>query len=148
MSKREGGEYSLKQILKKIDWLTVGKVTLVVVLTLAPLAVSYAQSSPLSRYFPCDPNSGQSCKEYDVNSFIRFVINVALSLVFGIAVLMLIVGGFIYMTAGGNGEAADKGRKTVVNALIGIIIVVLSWVVVAAVANFLPRAGGTSGGTP
>ena len=138
----------LKQILKKIDWLTVTKITFVIALTLAPVAFSFAQTSPLAKFFPCDSNSGQACRDFDLNSFIRFVINVALSLVFGIAVLMLIIGGFLYMTAGGNTEQAQKGQKTVVNALIGIVIVVLSYVVVAAVSNFLARAGTSSSATP
>lgn len=129
-----GGERVLKQTLQKINWLGVAQVVLVFVIAIAPL-FAHAQ---LNRSLPCDPSSGLNCNAgTTVNSLISTVINWALGIAFGIAVLFLIIGGFWFITAGGNEEQSGKGRKTVVNALIGIVIVVLSYVIVSVVANFV-----------
>lgn len=46
-----------------------------------------------------------------------------------IAVIYLVVSGIQYMTAGGNAEAATKARQGIINALIGIVIVVFAFVI-------------------
>lgn len=64
------------------------------------------------------------------------VISVALVLIGVIAVIYLIYGGIIYVTAGGDSDKAGKGRIAITNAIIGIIIVAASFVIYNAVANF------------
>jgi len=53
-----------------------------------------------------------------------------------IAVIYLIYGGILYITAGGDAEKATKGRTAVINAVIGIIIILLALVIVNWVSNF------------
>jgi hypothetical protein len=72
-----------------------------------------------------------------VNDLAKKIINVALSITTGIAVVFLIIGGFWYITSAGNEEQAEKGRKTVVNSIIGIIIIVLSYVIAQVVINLV-----------
>jgi type IV secretory pathway VirB2 component (pilin) len=47
-----------------------------------------------------------------------------------IAVVYLIYGGILYITAGGDAEKAKSGRTAVVNAIIGIVIILLALVIV------------------
>lgn len=54
-----------------------------------------------------------------------------------VAVVFVIIGGYRVMTAQGNETQATDGRKTLINALIGLVIIVLSYVIVQAVINFL-----------
>jgi hypothetical protein len=54
-----------------------------------------------------------------------------------VAVIFVIIGGYKYMTAGGNEESATKGRKTMTQAIIGLVIVILAYVIITAVTNFL-----------
>jgi hypothetical protein len=54
-----------------------------------------------------------------------------------IAVLFLIIGGYYYLTARGNEEQATKGRQTLIYALLGLSIVILSYVIVTAITNQL-----------
>lgn len=54
-----------------------------------------------------------------------------------VAVIMIIIGGYLYMTARGNDAQATSGRKTLVNAIIGLAIVILSYIIVQAVYSFL-----------
>lgn len=39
-----------------------------------------------------------------------------------LCVVMLIVSGFLYMTSGGNEDKVSKATKTLVNAIIGLVI--------------------------
>lgn len=110
------------------------------VLIFAPLFVD----AQLSRNFQCDPNSGLRCEDTTVNGFIRLVINWLLGIAFGVAVLFLIVGGFWYITAAGNEEQAEKGKSSVINAIIGIVIIVLSYVIINVVTNLITRNNGTT----
>ncbi len=52
-----------------------------------------------------------------------------------IAFFYVIYGGFMYLTAGPDPSGAEKGRKTIFNALIGIIIISISYALVTFVAS-------------
>jgi hypothetical protein len=65
------------------------------------------------------------------------------SLIAGItAFTFLIVAGFQYLTAGGNADNAKKGAQGILNAVIGMIIISLSYTIFRAIANYI------NGGTP
>ena len=44
-----------------------------------------------------------------------------------VAVLSLIYGGVLYITSAGEAEKAERGKKTITGAIIGIIIIMLSY---------------------
>jgi len=54
-----------------------------------------------------------------------------------IATIIIIIGGFQWMSSGGNQEKIDKAKKLMINGLIGLIIVVLaysiSWFIIRAI---------------
>ncbi len=58
-------------------------------------------------------------------------------------VIMFIVGGLQYVTSLGNDEKMKAGKKTLTSALIGILIVSLSYVIVKIFALFI--SGGSGG---
>jgi beta-lactamase regulating signal transducer with metallopeptidase domain len=57
--------------------------------------------------------------------------------VFGgaIAVIMIIVGGFRYITSAGSPEATKSARNTIVYALIGLVIIATAQIIVHFVIN-------------
>ena len=66
----------------------------------------------------------------DEQGLITKVINF-LSLVVGVvAVVMIIVGGFKYITSGGDSGNVTGAKNTILYAIIGIIIVVLAQVII------------------
>lgn len=140
------GVNSLKQMLKKVNWLVVAQMVVVMALALSPLFLGGASDAhaQLNRNFPCDASTGLRCNETSIPQIFRTIINWALGIAFGIAVIFLIIGGFRYITAGGNEESVAKGKSSVINALIGIVIIVLSYVIVNVVANLV--TGNTSVG--
>ncbi|MCX6809195.1 MAG: hypothetical protein NTZ65_00335 [Candidatus Berkelbacteria bacterium] len=76
-----------------------------------------------------------------LSSLIGTVVTFALVIVGVIAVIYLIFGGITYVTAGGDAEKAGKGRQTITNAIIGIVIII------AALAIFNAVVGGAETGT-
>lgn len=54
-----------------------------------------------------------------------------------IAVLMLIIGGWYLLTAGGNDEGLKKGKESIRNAIIGIVVITLSYAVVYTLTSGL-----------
>ncbi len=87
---------------------------------------------------------GQNCTTVGVNGLIQLVIGWLLGIAFGIAVLFLIVGGFWYITSAGNEETAEKGKNTAINAIIGIVIIVLSYVIINVVSGLVSTNTGTA----
>ena len=53
-----------------------------------------------------------------------------------IAVLMIIIGGFKYITAAGNDEQATQAKTTLQWAVIGVIVIILAYVITKATAAF------------
>lgn len=55
------------------------------------------------------------------------VINWILGILALIAVVMILIGGFKWMTAGGNEEKVEGAKKLLIAALIGLVIILASW---------------------
>ena len=71
----------------------------------------------------------------NITQLILSIVNILLALAGLIAVLILIIGGFRYVTSFGNEEAVDKAKKMILNAIIGIVVIILSFVIVRIISN-------------
>ncbi len=123
---------------------------MVVVLTmvLSPLALSSALSVDtahaqfINDFDDACEGTGVRCgDDVDLPELFKTVINYALGIAFFVAVIYLIYGGFLYITSAGNEESAEKGKNAIVYALIGIVVIVLSFVIVSAVYRFVANNG-------
>ena len=65
------------------------------------------------------------------------VINTLLLVSGSLAILFVIIGGFKYIGSRGIPELAKKGKSTIVYALVGLAVVVMSYVIVLIITNFL-----------
>jgi len=72
---------------------------------------------------------------------ISYVIDWILILAGAIAVIYLIYGGLLYITAGGDAEKATKGRTALINAIIGIVIIALAYLIVTWVSSIISGTG-------
>ncbi len=102
------------------------------VLATVPL-VSFAASN--SYGFP-DPFAGAS-----IQSVIGNVIRGILTLVGVLFFLMFLWGGWTYMTAGGDSSKVQSAKTTLMNAVIGLIIIALSYAIVFQIIDAIGRAG-------
>lgn len=85
-------------------------------------------------------NNGNSLtKETTFGGVATRVIQILLYFAAIVAVIMAIVGGYQVMTAAGNETQAVNGRKTLINAIIGLVIVILSYMIIQAVISFVTK---------
>jgi len=66
-------------------------------------------------------------------------VNIVLGVVGMLTIAYLIYGGVIYITAGGNEESAESGKKTIRNAIVGLIIILFSYVIVSVIITSLNK---------
>jgi len=69
------------------------------------------------------------------------IVNFFLTFLGLIAVVMIIYGGFLYVTAAGNQEHIEKAKKIIIYAVVGILVILASYAIVSTILG----AGG--GGT-
>lgn len=73
----------------------------------------------------CNADSGT-----ELNKVIEGVINVVSALVGIVAVVMIMIGGFKYITSGGDSNSVNGAKNTILYALVGLVIVALAQVIV------------------
>ena len=82
----------------------------------------------------------------DINALIGTAINAVLGLVGSIALVMVIYGGFVWMTAMGNKEAVTKGKDIIVWSVAGLAVIFLAYAVVNFIlADVIGKMGTGSG---
>lgn len=117
---------------------------LLIILLLAFLAVPfwvYGQSNFCSIgglvKVPCLVKSAGPAGQSTFGDTIVLILDVALMVVGSLAVLFLMWGGLRYLTARGNEEAAESAKKTMTNAIVGLIVVVLAFTMIRIITNIL-----------
>ncbi len=66
----------------------------------------------------------------DLNKVLTAVLNVLSVLAGVIAVIMIIIAGMKYITSGGDAQAVASAKKTLIYAIVGLIVVATSQVIV------------------
>ena len=54
-----------------------------------------------------------------------------------VAVGILVIGGFWYITSAGNEEQAEKGKKAIINGIIGLVVVTVAYAIVTIISSTL-----------
>lgn len=114
-----------------------GVVTAIAVFTLLlmPLAAVHAQPDIFGGENAPEQFVGED--QVDVGEFIVSILEIVLSIVGLIAVVFLVWGGFKYMTASGDEERVKSAKGTMINAIIGLVIVLLAFAIIQVVATLL-----------
>ncbi|PKL36514.1 hypothetical protein CVV38_01250 [Candidatus Peregrinibacteria bacterium HGW-Peregrinibacteria-1] len=71
--------------------------------------------------------------ETSLRQVVLNIVNFALGFLGLLAVIMIIYAGFLYVTAAGNQENVDNAKKIIMYAIIGIIIILISFAIVNTV---------------
>ncbi len=72
----------------------------------------------------------------DLKQTVLNIISFVLGLLGLIAVIMILYGGFIWLTAGGNEDKVGSAKKIISAAIIGLIVILLAW----AIVNFVVKS--------
>ncbi|MEK7580619.1 MAG: Ig-like domain-containing protein, partial [Patescibacteria group bacterium] len=81
----------------------------------------------------------------DLATTIGRIVNIVLGFLGLIAVIIIIIGGFIWMTSGGAQEKIDKAKALIKAGVIGMIIIVLSFTLATFIVSLLKKVGGVEG---
>ena len=76
---------------------------------------------------------GSNCN--DLTCPLTAVINFLFTIAIPLCGILILVGGFQMMTAAGNPEKVSQGKKTILYAVIGFVVILLSGSVAALIRN-------------
>lgn len=123
-----GGDTMKKQLIKRLA------ATGVAIGMMAPL-VAFAQGSDLNNSLDLN-NIGNELglsQETNVKIVVARIIRVLLGFLGIVAVLIVLYGGFQWMTAAGNEERVSSARATLTAGLIGLVIILSAY----AIASYI-----------
>lgn len=131
--------------LRTTQWILLGCVALLAVVGIFGLTdLTFAQADALGLQEIEDSNlaldGGRS-----VQQIVAGIINIFLSLLGIIALGLFVYGGFLYMTSGGAPERVDRAKQLMINATIGLVIILSSWAITRFIINRLSDATGSGG---
>ena len=105
------------------------KIFSVALLLMVPVLVSAqldntkpADTNLADKFVGCDAAGGIKC-------IAKKVLNFLLALAFLVAITFLVIGGFRYIVSQGNDDAVGKAKGTILYAIIGIVVISLSYVI-------------------
>jgi hypothetical protein len=107
-------------------------------------ALGWAVASPA---FAVGVNTRISITGYGTNdpqTIITNLINWVLGILALIAVILILTGGFKWMTAAGNEEKVEGAKKLIISAIIGMVIVLAAWGISLYAVSILAGVTGTS----
>jgi heme/copper-type cytochrome/quinol oxidase subunit 2 len=78
----------------------------------------------------------------DPRTMVTQIINVLLTILGIVAVVIVLLGGFKWMTAGGNEDKVGEAKKILGAGVIGLVIILAAWGIAAFVLNTLMSATG------
>ena len=73
----------------------------------------------------------------DLMTIVKNLLNTTFGVVGVIAVIMMVIGGFHYMTSQGSPEKVQKGKNTILYGIVGLIIVLSAFAIVNFVLDSL-----------
>ena len=65
------------------------------------------------------------------------LLSIALTLVAVACLVMLVVGGFQFLAAGGNKEGAQRASHTLTYSIAGLILAISAWIILSLLGRFL-----------
>lgn len=84
---------------------------------------------------PTCPPAGCGWPEF--NQLIENVMSFLLTISIPLAIVVIIYGGFLFMTSGGSEQRIAKGKQAVLSAIIGLAIVFGSYIIITTVIKAL-----------
>ena len=106
-------------------------------LSLAPSVFAGAATFGLcpTNAAPTNPGFNALCN-FDLGDFIPALISTIFILAITVALFYLVWGGFKWLTSGGDKAAVQAAREHIVAAIVGLILIFVSYVVMNLLMNF------------
>jgi lysylphosphatidylglycerol synthetase-like protein (DUF2156 family) len=130
-------------MFKKLKAITLSLSALLILVAPAVVMADVTQSD-INSNLACGSNGsfGSDCNanltdngNRTMEDTVKTVINIISIVVAAVAVIMLMIGGFRYVTSGGKQESVTGAKNTIMYAIIGLVIVALAQIIVQFVLN-------------
>lgn len=124
------------KIADKIKTLVLGLAavsTLGAAAIVAPVSADDGNYTTITQYTSGDEAGTGSGQTTSLMDTLQTIINVALGLIGFVAVVMIIFGGFQYITSSGDAAKVTKAKNTIMYGVIGLVIALLAF----AIVNFV-----------
>ena len=129
-------------------WIRI--VLIVVMLSVATLPLMLrAQTNPQNELNKTATAAGIS-SQTDLAVIVGRIVSILIGFLGLIAVIIILIGGFQWMTSGGDSEKIKSARDLMINGMIGLVIIVLAYAIATFVITRLNiiAAPGSSGNLP
>lgn len=83
------------------------------------------------------PNKLRGTGFSNISDAIGSIFNIAITVAGVVFVLLFLIGGIQYLAAAGNEENTNKAKRLLIDAVVGLVIVVISWAVGTYVLSLL-----------
>jgi hypothetical protein len=121
---------------------------LVAMFVFAPVMSSPLPANAQERFWGTEEGSAGDVQgilglgESDPREIAASVINILLGFLGIIAVIIILIGGFKWMTAGGNEDQVGEAKKMIVAGIIGLLIILSAYAIATFVLEALFEATG------
>jgi hypothetical protein len=132
----EGGEASPIKIHRRNLKRTMIIILLVVLFSLPQIIFAFTAPFPCPKGSKCASAAATTSSTITIKQVLNWIIGVALTL----SILFIVIGEFFILNASGNEEAKEKGIGMVNNTIVGIVIIVISYVLISIVLKIINRA--------
>ena len=78
----------------------------------------------------CSASTGDGSSSSSIQSNVKFAINLFSWIVGVAAIIVMVLGGFRFVTSGGDSGRVSSARNTILYALVGLVVVAISQVIV------------------
>jgi len=124
------------------------RLTLTILASLAMMAMFVPSVGATPPAAPADPfgvsfGTSAGLGSNDVRDTVGSIIRVALSLLGIVALVIILTGGFKWMTAGGSEDKVAEARKLIFSGIIGMAIILSAFAISRFVLGQLSRATGS-----
>lgn len=82
-------------------------------------------------------NAAKTGNVTSADDLITTVINIFLYIIGAVSVIMIIYGGFKYVTSGGDSSGVTSAKNTILYAVIGLVVAVFAYIIVHFVLDKL-----------
>lgn len=91
--------------------------------------------APVSAVDICPPGADANspvCQDSDAEAgnLVTTIVNILLFVVGIVAVIMIIIGGLMYVVSGGDAGSVTKAKNTILYSVIGLLIAILAYAIV------------------
>lgn len=96
-------------------------------------AVNCDPSQGLKQGAECAKGKDQKDKLFGTGGVFTTIVNVLLFIIGAVSVIMIIFGGFRYVTSGGDSGGVTSAKNTILYAVVGLVVALLAY----AIVNFV-----------